>query len=97
VHLQMSAHVLGTAVGETFETRYDFLGGGHILPTVAHNLEPVGLIWWLVANCCVSCSMENGDETDKCLEIAVMKEGNHTHLEDNINWQDSQIDCLCQW
>jgi len=47
----MTALVLGTAAGETFETRHNRLGGGHILATVAHNLDIVGLRWWLVGNC----------------------------------------------
>jgi len=46
VHLEMTARVLGTAAGETFETRHNRLGGGHIPATVAHNLDIVGLRWW---------------------------------------------------
>ena len=97
MHLPMTAHVLETAIAEKFETCRYSLCGGHILATVAHNLKPIGLYWSLVANCCVSCSMENRDKTKECLEIAVLKEGNHTHLEDGINCHDFQIDCLCQW
>ena len=55
VHPEMKALVLGTAAGERFETCHNRLGGGHILATVAHNLDIVGLQWWLVVNCCVSC------------------------------------------
>ena len=55
VLLEMMARVLGTAAGETFETRHNHLGGGHILPTVAHNLGNIGLRWLLVANSSVSC------------------------------------------
>jgi len=54
VHLEMKVLVLGTAAGVTFETPHNRLGGGHILATVAHNLDIVGLRWWLVGNC-VSC------------------------------------------
>jgi len=54
VHLEMTGLALGTAAGEPFETRHNSLGGGHILATVAHNLDIVGLCWWLVGNC-VSC------------------------------------------
>jgi len=50
----MTALVLGTAAGETFETHHNRLGGGYILATVAHNLDIVVLRWWLVGNC-VSC------------------------------------------
>jgi len=50
----MTALALGTAAGETFETCHDRLGGAHILATVAHNLDIVGLHWWLVGYC-VSC------------------------------------------
>jgi hypothetical protein len=44
------AFVLGTAAGETFETRHNRLCGDHILATVAHTLDIVGLRWWLVAH-----------------------------------------------
>ena len=46
VHLEMMAHVLGTAEGGTFETRHNHLGAGHILATVAQNLDIVGLHCW---------------------------------------------------
>jgi len=47
VHLEMPALVLGTAEGGTFETRHNHLGAGHILATVAHNLEDIlGLRGW---------------------------------------------------
>jgi hypothetical protein len=55
VHLEMTALLLGTAAGEIFQTCHNRLGGGHILATVVHNLDLVGLRWWLVGNCCVSC------------------------------------------
>jgi len=51
VHLEMTALALRTAAGETFETRNNRLGGGHILAMVAHNLDIVGLPWWIVGNC----------------------------------------------
>jgi len=54
VHLEMMDLVLCTAEGGTFETRHNHLGAGHILATVAHNLDIVGLHCWEVANC-VSC------------------------------------------
>ena len=50
----MTALALRTAAGESFETCHNRLGGGHILATVAHNLDIVGLRWWLVGKC-VSC------------------------------------------
>jgi hypothetical protein len=52
----MMAIVRGTAAGERFATRHNPVGGGHILAMVAYNkLDIIGLRWWLVANCCVSC------------------------------------------
>jgi len=54
VDLEMGALVLESAEGGTFETCHNHLGGGHIVATVAHNLEILRLHWWLVANC-VSC------------------------------------------
>jgi len=75
-------------VGETFEIRHNRLGGGHILVTVAHNLDIVGLRWWLVGYC-VSCQMENGDKTGERLEMAAVKEGNHTHVAVDIDWRVS--------
>jgi hypothetical protein len=41
--------------------------------------------------------MENGDETAEHLEMAAVKEGNHTHAAIDIDWRASQIDCLCPW
>jgi hypothetical protein len=46
VHLEMMALVLGTAEGGTFETRHTHLGAGHILATVADNLNILGLCCW---------------------------------------------------
>ena len=97
MYLEMMALVLGTAAGETFETRHNHLGGGHILATVAHNLDIIGLRWWLVANCSVSCCMEDGNKTAEHLEKAAVKESNHTHAVDDTDWRVSQIDCLCRW
>jgi len=33
--------------------------------------------------------MENGDKTAECLEMAAMKEGNHTHVALDIDWRVS--------
>lgn len=55
VNLEMTAIVLGTAEGGTFDTCHSHLGGGHTLPTVSHNLIMLGLCQWLVANRFVSC------------------------------------------
>jgi len=96
-HFEMTALVLDTATGETFETHHNRLGAGHILATVAHHLDIYCLPWWLVANCCMSCSMENGDKTEKRLEMAAVKAGNHTHVAVDMDWRVSQIDCLCRW
>jgi len=41
--------------------------------------------------------MENGDKTAELLEMAAVKEGNHTHAGVDIDWRVSYIDCLCQW
>jgi hypothetical protein len=96
-HLEKTALVLGTAAGETFESCDNRLAGGHILSTVAHNFNIVGLSWWLVAICCVSCSMENGDKTAECLQMAAVKEGYHTHAADDIDCCVCQSDILCWW
>ena len=39
MHLEMTALALATGEGETFETRHNHLGAGHIFALVAHNLE----------------------------------------------------------
>jgi len=41
--------------------------------------------------------MENGDKTAERLEMAAVKEGNHTHAAADIDWHVSYINCLCQW
>ena len=41
--------------------------------------------------------MENGDKTAERLEMAAVKESNHTHAADDNDWRVSQIDCLCWW
>jgi hypothetical protein len=46
VRLEMTAFVLGTAEGGAFETRHTNLGAGHILATVAHILDILGLCRW---------------------------------------------------
>ena len=46
MHLEITAVVLGTAEGGTFETRPNHLGAGYILAMVAHNLDIVGLRSW---------------------------------------------------
>jgi hypothetical protein len=38
--------------------------------------------------------MENGNKTVERLEMAAVKEGNHTHVAVDIDWRVSQIDCL---
>jgi hypothetical protein len=45
VILEIVALVLATATMEIFKTCHNHLGGGHILGTVAHNLEIIGLPW----------------------------------------------------
>jgi len=80
----------------SFEIHHIHLGGCHILATVAHNVEIIGLPWWLVVNCCVSCWMENGHKTAEHLEMAAVNVGNHTLAADHTDWGVSQIDCICQ-
>jgi len=46
VQLEMTALVLETAEGGTFETRHNHLGPGHILAMAAHTLHIVGLRCW---------------------------------------------------
>jgi len=46
VHMEMTSLVLETVDGGSFGTRHNHLGSGHILATVAHNLEIVGLCCW---------------------------------------------------
>ena len=41
--------------------------------------------------------METGDKTVEHLEMAAVKEGNHIHTVDDIDWRISEIDYLCQW
>jgi len=41
--------------------------------------------------------MENGDKSAERLEMAAVKEDNHTNVADDIDGHLSQIDCLCQW
>jgi len=88
VHLEMTALVLGTAAGETFETRHNRLGGGYIPATVAYNLDIVGLRWWLVGNY-VSCWMENDDITAEHREMAAVMEDNDTQEAVDIDWRVS--------
>ena len=94
MHLEMMALDLGTAQGGTFETRHNHLGGGHIFVPVAYILEICGGRWWLVSHCCVSCWMENCNQTVEHWGMAAVKEGNHTHAADDIDWCVSQIDSL---
>jgi len=39
--------------------------------------------------------MENGGKTEECLEMAVIMEGIHTHVADEIGWRVSAMDCIC--
>jgi len=41
--------------------------------------------------------MVTGDNTAERLEMAAIKEGNHTHAADDIDQCVSQINCLCLW
>ena len=41
--------------------------------------------------------METGDKTAEQLEMAAVKEGNHTLAADDIDWCVAQNDCLCEW
>jgi len=41
--------------------------------------------------------MENDNKTAKRLERTAVKEGNHTHAADDIDWWDSKINCRFLW
>jgi hypothetical protein len=82
---------LGTAAAEPSQTHHNHLGEGHILATVAHSLDIISLHWWLVVNCCLSCTLENGNKTSEYLEMAAVKEGNNTNVADAIDWEVSLI------
>jgi hypothetical protein len=41
--------------------------------------------------------MENGDRTAERLEMAAVKERNHTHAAVDIDWRVAQINCVCWW
>jgi len=49
VFLEITALLMGTTEGGTFETPHNHLDGGHMLTTLTYNLEIVGLYWWFVA------------------------------------------------
>jgi hypothetical protein len=40
--------------------------------------------------------MENADKYAECLELTAVKESNHTHLAEDIDFCISQVDYLCQ-
>ena len=85
MHLEMTALILANADGGTFETRLTHLGAVHILATVAHKLGILALRRWYVVNC-VGYWMETGDKTVEHLEMAAVKEGNRTLVEEDIDW-----------
>jgi len=97
VHLEMTALVLGTVQGGTFETHHNHLEGGLILATVAHNFDILALHWWLVANYSVSCGMEKGEKSEECNNMGAVNECDHTHAANDINWCVFRIDCQYQW
>jgi len=41
----------GNCCWGTFKPHHNRLGGSHILASVAHILDIIGLHWWLVGNC----------------------------------------------
>jgi hypothetical protein len=59
VLLELTAHVLQIAGGGTFEVHHVLRGGNHMLPTMAHNSDILGLPLSLVVSL-VSCSMGLG-------------------------------------
>jgi hypothetical protein len=95
VHLEVTAVVLGTPEGGIFETCHNHLGAGHILATVAPNLEIPSLRSRNVVSY-VSCRMETGDKTVEHQEMATEKEGNRTVAVDDIDWCVSPIYWLCE-
>jgi hypothetical protein len=54
LHVEMTARALDSPEGGSSVAHHNHLGGGHNLATVAHNMDILGLGWWLVVNC-VSC------------------------------------------
>jgi len=82
--------------GGSYESHHKHFCWGHIHATELHNLNIVGLRWWLVANC-VSCWMKSADKVIKCQEMAGVKAANHTHVADDIDKFVFQMDCHCQW
>ena len=96
MHLQMTALVLDSAEGGSFENRHNHLDGRHILATVAHNVDILALRRRFVAKC-VSCQMESADRTAERLEMTAVKVGNHSLAADDIDWFVSHIDHLCLW
>ena len=94
VYLKMTALVLESAWGGTFETHHNHLRGGHIIATVAHSLDIFGSRCWLVANC-VLCWMESAVETAEPLEMAAVKVGNNRNMADDTELHVSWIhSCL---
>jgi len=94
LHLEMTAIFQITEEGHTSEANHNSFGGGHIFATMDHNLLISGWHQCLVGNC-VSCWIGNGGKTEELLEMAAVKEGNHTPVADEIVWCVTQMDCLC--
>jgi len=94
--LMITALALECARGGTFEPCHIHRGGGHILATVTHHLEILGLPCKLVATL-VSCWMENGDQTAERQEETAVQECNCTILADDSDWCVYHISGHCLW
>jgi len=84
VNLDITAHVLESVEGGTFETHHNHLDRGYILAMVAHNMNILDLRWCLGANC-VPGWIESADKTTKRQEMAAVNADRNTHLADDID------------
>jgi len=83
VHLQMTAQVQWTAEGGLFEVHHNRLGGNHMLATMAHISDILGLHQRLDV-CLVSCWMGQGGWTGEHLEMVAAMAGNYTPVVDEL-------------
>jgi len=70
-------------------------GSDYLLATVACNSDIPGFPQCLDVNR-VSYAMWKGSRTEEYLEMAAVKEGNHMHVVDEINYSIAQLDSHCQ-
>ena len=94
MRLEMTAPVRGIAEGGTFEVHHNLLGGNHMLATMAHNSDILGLHQCFVVSL-VSCGMGHGGRTGERLEMVAAKAGNYTLVVEEIDFWVARIECLC--